>query len=235
MFGEFLSFAGPIIGGFMADKAADERQEANLAHQAEMNAANAALQREFAQKGIRWKVKDARKAGLHPLAVLGSQTIAAQPSYVAADPGEARTGFASGLQRGLENAAAQLSVQDKRYEVEASKVQVEIMREELDALRRQREREVIARWDAERGPAQSQKDWTDIQHRNSEINKLIAEIRALERGPEGTAGNPKNFRQHYRDPVTGRIFLAPHEEFSEAFDNWVGRGAGAYLEGTRKR
>lgn len=37
---------------------------------------DAALQREFAQHGIRWRVRDARKAGLHPLAALGASGAA---------------------------------------------------------------------------------------------------------------------------------------------------------------
>jgi hypothetical protein len=37
-------------------------------------------QKEFAQKSIQWKVADAKKAGLHPLAVLGSTTTPYTPS-----------------------------------------------------------------------------------------------------------------------------------------------------------
>lgn len=48
----------------------------------EANEANAALQREFAQNGIQWKVEDARKAGVHPIYALGAQTMSAAPSYV---------------------------------------------------------------------------------------------------------------------------------------------------------
>lgn len=32
------------------------------------------LQREFAQSGVQWRVEDAQKAGIHPLAALGAQT-----------------------------------------------------------------------------------------------------------------------------------------------------------------
>lgn len=40
---------------------------------------NAALQREFAQKGIQWRVEDAKKAGLHPLFALGGSVASASP------------------------------------------------------------------------------------------------------------------------------------------------------------
>lgn len=65
--GDLLSLAG----GFLGDK-----------NQSSINTANADLQREFAQNGIRWKVEDARAAGIHPLYALGAQTINPSPSYV---------------------------------------------------------------------------------------------------------------------------------------------------------
>lgn len=49
---------------------------------AELNASNEALQREFAQQGIRWKVADAEAAGIHPLAALGAQTFGFAPHQV---------------------------------------------------------------------------------------------------------------------------------------------------------
>lgn len=45
------------------------------------NEANAGLQREFARYGIRWKVEDAKAAGLHPLYAIGAVTPQAQASY----------------------------------------------------------------------------------------------------------------------------------------------------------
>ena len=44
--------------------------------------ANLKAQREFAQHGIRWKVEDAKAAGLHPLAALGAQTHSFSPTVV---------------------------------------------------------------------------------------------------------------------------------------------------------
>lgn len=39
-------------------------------------------QKEFAQKGIQWRVADATKAGLHPLAALGANTMSYSPVQV---------------------------------------------------------------------------------------------------------------------------------------------------------
>lgn len=62
--------------------------------QKEMNRANADLQREFAQHGIKWRVQDAIEAGLHPLAALGASGASASPSFQVgnADYGLAKAG-----------------------------------------------------------------------------------------------------------------------------------------------
>lgn len=53
-----------IIGGLLGTKA--EKKQI-------------ALQREFAQNAIQWKVQDANKAGIHPLFALGAPTTSYQP------------------------------------------------------------------------------------------------------------------------------------------------------------
>lgn len=45
----------------------------------------AKLQKQFAQHGIRWKVNDAKKAGIHPLYALGANTVSYQPVSVGTD------------------------------------------------------------------------------------------------------------------------------------------------------
>lgn len=46
-------------------------------------AENARLQREFAQNSIRWKVNDAKMAGIHPTYALGAQGTSFSPMYSA--------------------------------------------------------------------------------------------------------------------------------------------------------
>lgn len=48
---------------------------------------NEDLQREFAQMGIRWRVEDAKAAGLHPLYALGAQPIPVTPTQVFGEGG----------------------------------------------------------------------------------------------------------------------------------------------------
>lgn len=66
-----FSAIGSLIGGKMS---ADATEDAA--------AMNAASQKEFAQHGIRWKVADAKAAGVHPLYALNAQTHSFAPSYV---------------------------------------------------------------------------------------------------------------------------------------------------------
>lgn len=60
------------------------------ARQDRVAANNIALQKEFAQQGIKWKVEDAKSAGIHPLYALGASTHSFSPVSVggAAYPGD---------------------------------------------------------------------------------------------------------------------------------------------------
>lgn len=54
--------------------------------QMQMRQEDIALQREFAQNGIRWRVDDAKAAGLHPLAALGASSASYSPVTTLLDP-----------------------------------------------------------------------------------------------------------------------------------------------------
>jgi hypothetical protein len=69
-----FSFVGDILGDVTGSTAAANK--------------NAALQKEFAQKGIQWRVEDAKKAGIAPLAALGASLYQAQPTYTGSSLGE---------------------------------------------------------------------------------------------------------------------------------------------------
>lgn len=71
-----------IGGGILGKKAADRANRAN----ADMAAQNIALQREFAQNGLRWKVEDAKAAGIHPLYALGASGASFSPVSIGATP-----------------------------------------------------------------------------------------------------------------------------------------------------
>lgn len=53
---------------------------ANRSFSARLHAENIAMQKEFAKNGIRWRVEDAKNAGIHPLAALGASGAMYTPS-----------------------------------------------------------------------------------------------------------------------------------------------------------
>lgn len=68
MFGELLSFGGQLLGGLLGRSSASSQ----AAEQAKMQEA-------FAKNSVRWRVADAKRAGIHPLAALGAQTHSYSP------------------------------------------------------------------------------------------------------------------------------------------------------------
>lgn len=78
--------AGGALGGAL-DGAQGQRDQRQAISRSEQFAKyqfdkNAELQKEFAQHGIRWKVADAKAAGLHPLYAVGASTSSAMPITV---------------------------------------------------------------------------------------------------------------------------------------------------------
>lgn len=69
--GGAISAGGSLIGGLLGSEA-----------QEDANNSNYYMQKEFAKNGIRWKVEDAKAAGIHPLAALGAQVSSPSASYV---------------------------------------------------------------------------------------------------------------------------------------------------------
>lgn len=90
MLGELLSGGMKLLGGILGDKAADKRNEMEMAQAA----ANRQAQYDFAQSGIQWKTADALKAGIHPLFALGASTHSFAPVSVGL---ESKNNLASAL------------------------------------------------------------------------------------------------------------------------------------------
>lgn len=67
-----------LLGGMMSDKSSAEAANNN-----------AAMQQRFAQHGIRWKMEDAKRAGISPEYALGASTHSFQPTYTGGQMGNA--------------------------------------------------------------------------------------------------------------------------------------------------
>lgn len=69
--GAAIPAVGSLLGGLFGSRSSESAGNKN-----------AELQKQFAQKGVRWRVADAKAAGIHPLAALGASLPAAAPTYV---------------------------------------------------------------------------------------------------------------------------------------------------------
>lgn len=75
---DILGGLGSLASGILGYMGAKEQNQT----QKDIAAQNIALQKEFAQTGIRWKVEDAKAAGIHPLYALGANTTSFAPVSV---------------------------------------------------------------------------------------------------------------------------------------------------------
>jgi len=91
---------GSALGGYFNSRASEENAERNIA-----------MQREFAQQGIRWKVADAKAAGIHPLAALGAQTHSFAPVSVG---GSSMGNALASMGQGVGRAISATQTQDER-------------------------------------------------------------------------------------------------------------------------
>lgn len=77
-------------------------------------------QEEFAKHGIRWRVEDAKAAGLHPLYALGANTASFSPVHVGARQPSAGAEFAAQMGQGLVSAGLRAATRDERADVLAN-------------------------------------------------------------------------------------------------------------------
>lgn len=78
MLDALIGAGASLLGGFLNRESSD-KANAMQAQQAELNRQ---MQLQFAKEGVRWKVDDARAAGIHPLYALGANTVSYSPVSV---------------------------------------------------------------------------------------------------------------------------------------------------------
>lgn len=115
--------AGPLVKGLFDDSPDPQSPAQQQDFAREQADKNIALQREFAQMGIRWRVEDAKAAGLHPMYALtgGGAAFAPNPIVMPGQPPASRGGesFGNAMEKGL---AAFFASQEKKDNVIAQAV-----------------------------------------------------------------------------------------------------------------
>lgn len=150
MLDTLISAGSRLLGGIMSDRATRDANAENaairreeMARQDAAAARNEALQREFAQQGIRWKVEDAKAAGVHPAYALGAQTTSFSPISIGSTSMEssARTGVASAMSDMGQDVGrairATASPADRIYDATLKSLQLQRAGLENDLLRTQ--------------------------------------------------------------------------------------------------
>lgn len=74
-FSAAIAVGGNLAGALINKRAAEKANQTNR----DLAGFNAEQQEEFAKMGVRWKVADAKAAGIHPLVALGAQTTSFSP------------------------------------------------------------------------------------------------------------------------------------------------------------
>lgn len=105
-----ISGGSRLIGGLFGSSSASKQRSADAANMA----ADRALQKEFAQYGVRWKVEDAKAAGLHPLAALGIQTHSASPVAIGTKTDRSMQNAMEGAGQDISRAMMAKATKDER-------------------------------------------------------------------------------------------------------------------------
>lgn len=133
MLGDFLQGIGAWFGAdesgpnHLTSVSQKTTPEAIAAHK------NAELQKEFAKSGLQWRVEDARKAGISPLAALGFQGPMAQPVFTAGEgpqgpdtsTAEALSGFGQNISRAINSTQNHQQRQLNQYQLASYKLDLE--------------------------------------------------------------------------------------------------------------
>lgn len=135
--GSLLGGVGSIVGGLFGMSGAQAgakaaKKGARINARAAMRASrmNLRYQKQFAKNSVKWRTKDALKAGIHPLAAMGMQGMSFSPSFVSGNPGDGmieagriRAAGADAMGQSIGRAAAALGDIDDRNSMYVAKLQ----------------------------------------------------------------------------------------------------------------
>lgn len=197
--GNIIGAGASLLGGSL------DNSNARGQWQNEYNA-----QKEFAQNGIRWKVADAKAAGIHPLYALGAQTASYSPQAVshsnyAQTLGQMGQNIGRAIQAKFskeERELANLQVDNARLENQFRRAQVENL--EAQTAKLQRDDVFMQAYNAERA-VNNQQQVPSLPLTSNHGSGQVAKIGAVEVKPdEVTSTSPD--RSHGAGVHTAYIF-----------------------------
>lgn len=162
--GALIGSVGSLIGGHQSSVNAEKLQQMN--YQA---------QKEFAQNGIRWKVADAKAAGIHPLYALGASTASYSPvSGYTGDNGvsEAANQFGQGISRAVQ---ARMTREEREREQARQEMQ--------DVFQ-------LARWQQEQRKGDAEIRLIDSEIARNKVASNLAVLQALKLPATPSSSSP---------------------------------------------
>lgn len=124
-----LGIAAPLIGGIGSSIIQKRENEKEREFEGAQAARQEALQKEFAQMGVRWKVADAEAAGLHPLAALGATGASYTPATLSGGADHSMSDMVRGLGQDIGRASAAVQTDEQR---QMSALQLSSAKADLD-------------------------------------------------------------------------------------------------------
>lgn len=143
VWGTVISAGSNLIGGYLQNRSNERINSQNLGFSYEQ----LAQQREFAQQGIRWRVEDAQKAGIHPLYAMGASIPTYSPVSAPLNSNNAADYGLSAAGQDIGRAITATQTKKERESSTIHKLSVERAGLENDLLRAQ-----IAKEKAQIGP-----------------------------------------------------------------------------------
>lgn len=224
MFESLISAAGNLIGGFMNQNA---QENANAQNQANWQT-SMAYQDLVNKNTIQWKVADAKKAGIHPLAALGVNPAGGPASFIGATP---ETGMGDAVARAgqdISRAVTSTATQQKR--AEAFDNSVKAMSVENMSLRNDLLRSQIARINQQSNPPVPSFDqrWqVDGQGDTARVKMQPFQVTPGEPGKPWMEPGAISDVGYSRTP--GGYAVVPSKEMQERIeDNWLASMAWMY-------
>lgn len=238
-----ISAGASLLGGMFNRNAQQEFNE----QQAKQAALNMKMQQDFAQHGIKWKVDDARDAGIHPLYALGANTTSYSPVTVGGAPdtslGSAMASAGQDLSRAMdatrsskERSEAVASTAAK-LQLENAGLQNDLLRVQIAKMRAQVGPPLPSGNEVEGIPGQPQTRAVSLPGNlkvNTDVNESTQDAISKEYGDEGLPQIPGQYR-FVRDVIAAWYADQARQQTparEQARREWTGRwvrGLGNYF------
>lgn len=210
--GSLIAGGAGLIGGAMNSISGSNANDRNLS----MAQQNIDLQKEFARNGIRWRVADAKAAGIHPLAALGANTTSFSPVTAFQQGSNAGDSVAlagqnvgkmvSALPTTTDKVLTAIEIDKQKATLENMKLQNVGLREQIDANRKN---QVISSQGVLPGQADSE---VGVTRKNSELPYAQA---------PGLIAGQGDLEQAVRLPGDTVMYI-PHQDYSDSMESDVG-------------